>query len=316
MTAIIVHGGAGDFADDRVPRVREGCKRAAGAGHDVLAKGGAALDAVQAAVRVLEDDPELNAGYGAVLTRAGTAEMDAALMCGETLRFGAVAALENARQAIDVARAVLDDGEHVLLCADGAWAFARERGFAPADPSEIITERARLRLARAAQADGRAVPERDPGTVGACAIDARGHVAAATSTGGMTYKRVGRIGDTPLCGCGTFADDGGGAASATGEGEAIIRVTMTRLCVDAMARGLSAHDAAWAAIDELSDRVKGEAGIICVDQSGRVGAAHNSRRMAFATRTSTSAHDGIALSRDADLFELVKRNTVPQDALP
>lgn len=305
MTAIVVHGGAGHFADERVGRVRDGCRQAAAAGFAVLAQGGAALDAAQAAVRALEDDPEFNAGHGAVLTRAGTAEMDAALMCGATSRFGAIAAMANARNAIDIARAVLDDGEHVLLCAGGAWDFARERGFAPADAAAIVTERARERLARAAAEAGRAVPERDPGTVGACAIDSRGHVAAATSTGGMTYKRPGRIGDTPLCGCGTFAS-GAGAASATGEGEAIIRITMTRFCVDAMARGLSAEDAAWAAIDELGDKVGGEGGIICVDSAGRVGAAHNASRMAFASVIAQPSgelltRDGVSIARAATL---------------
>lgn len=290
IPAIVVHGGAGLIHPDRYPGAREGCERAARAGLTVLAEGGSALDAAQAAVRVLEDDPAFNAGVGAVLSRAGTAEMDAAVMDGSDLRVGAVAAMANARQPIDIARAVLDDGEHALLCAEGAWAFARERGFAPCDPAAIVTDRAKERLEEARRRAGHTVREVDPelsgeidpGTVGACAIDAGGHVAAATSTGGMTYKRSGRIGDTPLPGAGTYADDRGGAASATGEGEAILRVTMTRTCVELLRSGLPARTAAWASTDELGDRVGGSGGIICLDAGGRIGVAHNSETMSWA----------------------------------
>lgn len=252
------------------------------AGLAVLAGGGSALDAVAASVRVLEDDPVFNAGVGAVLTRAETVEMDAAIMEGTRLRFGAIAAMPNARRPVDIARAVMEDGEHTLLCAEGAWAFARERGFEPCDPAELITERARQRLREVAAQRRQGEPGRkDPGTVGACAVDANGRVAAATSTGGTTYKRMGRIGDTPLCGCGTYADDRGGAASATGEGEFIMRVTMTRSCVAHMRNHLSAAEAARACVGELGDDVGGVGGIICCDRAGNLGAAHNSEHMAF-----------------------------------
>jgi L-asparaginase / beta-aspartyl-peptidase len=282
--ALVVHGGAGLFPAERHEAARAGCRRAAEAGLAVLAQGGSALDAVCAAVRVLEDEPTFNAGVGAVLTRDGTVEMDAAVMDGETLRSGAIGAMANARQPIDIARAVLEAGEHVLLCGEGAWRFAREHGFFPCDPAELITERARERLAaeiaRHARGEGGRI---DPGTVGACAVDARGHVAAATSTGGMTFKRVGRIGDTPLPGCGTYADDRAGAASATGEGERIIDVTMARVCVDARRACADASAAAWAAVDELGDRVGGQGGIVCCDRRGNLGAAHNSPTMAWAS---------------------------------
>jgi L-asparaginase / beta-aspartyl-peptidase len=305
--SVIVHGGAGDFADERADVVRAGCLRAVDAALDVLAGGGEALDAAQMAVRALEDDPEFNAGVGAVLTREGTIEADAALMDGRDLRFGAVAALASARRPIDLARAVLDDGEHALLCGEGAWAFLRARGHAPCDLEALITERARARLEAARGRAGRTVSERDPerdrepdpGTVGACVIDAAGHVAAATSTGGMTYKRSGRIGDTPICGGGTFADDRAGAASATGEGEAILRVTMARFCADAMRRGMRAGEAAREAVRELGDQVGGRGGIICVDAQGRVGAAHNSRRMAYGA--GALARGGHRLGRIAGL---------------
>lgn len=279
---VVVHGGAGQIDRERHELARAGCDEAARAGLAVLASGGTALDAAVRAVRVLEDNPHFNAGVGAVLTRDGTVEMDASVMDGTRLGFGGVAAMPNARNPIDIARAIMEDGEHVLLCADGAWAFARELGFVPCDPAELITERARARLAGEAERRRlRVQPVKDPGTVGACAIDARGHVAAATSTGGITYKRRGRVGDTPLCGCGTYADDRGGAASATGDGEFIIRVTLTRSCVDHMRGGAGAAEAAWRVIDELEHDVGGKGGVICCDRLGQIGLAHNSPNLAF-----------------------------------
>jgi beta-aspartyl-peptidase (threonine type) len=279
---LVVHGGAGDLEPERAPEAEAGCRRAIEAGLAALAAGGSALDAACAAVRVLEDDPQFNAGTGSALSRAGTVECDAAVMDGATVRIGAVAAMADAPEAISVARAVLDAGEHCLLCGEGAWAFAEERGFRRAAPGAMITARARASWeARADAVSGPGSATRSGGTVGACAIDATGHVAAATSTGGMPWKRPGRIGDTPLCGCGTYADDRGGAASATGPGEAILRVTASRVCVDEMRRGASAAEAAWAALDEVA-RVTGmAAGIICVDGRGRLAAATATDTMCF-----------------------------------
>jgi beta-aspartyl-peptidase (threonine type) len=306
--AIVVHGGAGDLDPALSDQARAGCERAVRAGLRALAGGGSAVEAVWAAVRVLEDDPLFNAGTGSALTRDGTVECDAALMDGQTVRIGAVASMVDAPEAISVARAVLEDGEHALLCGEGAWAFARERGFAPAAAGAMVTERARRRLE--AERERRAVAAgpgaSSGGTVGACAIDAAGHVAAATSTGGTTFKRPGRIGDTPLCGCGTYADDAGGAASATGVGEAIIRVTMTRVCVDAMRRGERAPAAAWHAVDELARVTAGTAGIICCDAGGRLGAALSTATMSFAAGRLAEDGElrvmsGVALPPGADL---------------
>lgn len=293
--ALVVHGGAGAWDQERRGPAREGCERASRAGLEVLAAGGEALDAVQAAVRVLERDPLFNAGVGCVLTRAGTAELDAAIMDGRRLRIGAVAAMPNAGTTIDIARAVLDDGEHVLLGGEAAWAFARERGFAPSDPGALVTERSRRRIAEEAARRSAATGEPDPGTVGACAIDARGVTAAATSTGGKSYKRIGRIGDTPLCGCGTYADDQGGASSATGDGEALIRVTATRFCVDVMRAGRTAPEAARAAIAELESRVGALGGIICCDREGRIGIAHNTESMPHAWASGERIVSGVAV---------------------
>lgn len=282
IPAIVVHGGAGTVESERIPAALAGCRTAASVGLAVLAGGGTALDAVQAAVRALEDDPSYNAGVGAALTRDGTVELDAAIMSGAGLRIGGVGAVPNLRQPIDLARAVLDDGEYVLLVGDAAWAFGRERGFAPVDPSVLITPRSRARLEEERLQRGR---HGSGGTVGACAIDAEGHVAAATSTGGITFKRRGRVGDTPLAGCGTYADDRAGAASGTGTGELIMRVTLTRVVVDHIRAGRSAQEAADLGIAELVERVGGDAGVICVDRAGRIGVARSSEMLPHARAT-------------------------------
>lgn len=284
--AIVVHGGAGGVHDSRVEPAQAGCAAAVRAGLAVLTGGGTALDAVQAAVRALEDDPQFNAGVGSALTRAGTVEVDAAIMDGTTLRIGAIGAVERLRRPIDLARVVLEDGEHALLVGDAVWEFAAAHGFERCALDALITAHARERLeAERLRRTTTASAPTGGGTVGACAIDRAGHVAAATSTGGITFKRRGRVGDTPLAGCGTYADDQGGAASATGHGESIIRVTLTRSLVDRLRAGMTAGDAAWAAVDELHTRTGGEGGIICVDAQGRIGLAHNSVRMSFGHAT-------------------------------
>ncbi len=284
MIAVVVHGGAGDIAAERHRRAADGCAVAAAAGFAVLAAGGRALDAVQAAVRVLEDDPEFNAGTGAALTRDGTVELDAAIMDGAGRAVGAIAAVPDLRAPIELARAVLDDGEHVLLAGPAAWRFAAEHGIVPVPTATLITERARARWQaeseRRAGAPGRSATV-EGGTVGAVAIDVHGHVAAATSTGGTSYKRAGRVGDTPLPGCGTWADDAGGAASATGDGEAIIRATLCRAMVDRLASGEDPDLAATAVLAELA-RCGGRGGVIAVDRRGGVVVAHSSVTMAFA----------------------------------
>ncbi len=284
MITLVVHGGAGAISADRHARLGDGCAAAAAVGFAILAAGGSALDAVQAAVRVLEDDPELNAGTGAVLTRDGTVELDAAIMDGTSLAIGGVAAVPDLARPIELARAVLDDGEHVLLAGPAAWTFARERGITPAPPGSLVTERARARwqAEHERRALALATVARDGGTVGAVALDRAGHVAAATSTGGTNYKRPGRVGDTPLPGAGTWADDTAGAASATGDGEAIIRVGLTRGLTDRLGRGEPPDAAAAAALAELARRGRGHGGVICIDPRGGLAAVHDTATMAFA----------------------------------
>jgi beta-aspartyl-peptidase (threonine type) len=209
--------------------------------------------------------------------------MDAAIMSGQGLRSGAVAAVTGVRNPIDLARRVLDDGEHVLLAGAGALAFARERGVPLTAPDFHVTDTQRAALARelARRAASAANVPRGGGTVGAVAVDKDGHVAAATSTGGMVGKRAGRVGDTPLVGAGTYADDAAGAASATGHGERIIQVSLTKTAVDLLRAGVPASEAAARAIATL-DRVAGKAGIILVDRDGNIAAAYNTASMAWA----------------------------------
>ncbi|MSP61048.1 MAG: hypothetical protein EXR72_12030 [Myxococcales bacterium] len=278
--AIIVHGGAGFVDGERIPRCREGCEQAARAGWEVLAAGGGALDAVEAAVRVLEDDPEFNAGRGAVLNRDGVIEVDAAIMDG-ALRAGGVGALPWVRHPVTVARRILERGEHILLVGGGALAFARECGIEPESPEAMVTVRSRARFEL--ECAGRLAPSATGDTVGACAIDAGGQLAAATSTGGISWKRPGRVGDSPLPGAGNYADHLAGAASATGHGESIIRVVMAKFAIDRLRSGLGADEAARAAVDELGGRVGGEGGIIVIDRAGRIGHARNTPCMPWAS---------------------------------
>jgi beta-aspartyl-peptidase (threonine type) len=228
---------------------------------------------VQAAVRVLEDDPTFNAGTGACLNENGNVELDAAIMESSSLRAGAVCALPPFRNPIDIARAVLDQGRHVLYAGEGAAAFAVRAGFEPLSPDALITERARAEWKTSSGGAG--------GTVGAVARDAQGLLASATSTGGMVRKARGRVGDSPIIGAGTFADEAG-AASATGYGEAIMRVTLGRVAVDAMRAGLAPEQAARRAVSHMVERVGGQAGIILVDGAGRVGWARSTDAMSWA----------------------------------
>jgi len=278
--AIAVHGGAGPIvtdSDDEAAVAKQGCRAAARAGYAVLRAGGSALDAVVEAVAILEDDPLFNAGVGSCLNEDGEVEMDASVMEGEALRAGAVALVRTVKNPVRLARAVMDRTEHVFLAGRGALKLAREAGLQEVDPRALVVPRMVVRWER--ERRKREAPV--PGTVGAVALDARGHVAAATSTGGTSFKRGGRIGDTPLIGCGTYADDQLGAASATGQGEAIIRVVLAKAACDAMAAGRSAESAAQAAVEQLR-RVDGTGGVIVISPAGDIGLHCNTERMARA----------------------------------
>jgi beta-aspartyl-peptidase (threonine type) len=228
--SLVLHGGAGSIERHRLTPAQDSGVRAALAlaldtGTAILSEGGGALDAVEAAVRVLEEDPHFNAGRGAAYTREGTIELDAAIMDGRTRAAGAVAGITATRSPVGLARRVMEASPHVLLSGDGAERFAREQGIAAQDPAWFATEERRRQLDEllARNADAFDI-DMKYGTVGAVARDAAGHLAAATSTGGVTGKRWGRIGDSPLIGAGTYADDRSAAISCTGSGEFFIRV--------------------------------------------------------------------------------------------
>jgi L-asparaginase / beta-aspartyl-peptidase len=280
--AIVVHGGAGGAIDDpeRAERMRAGAAAAVAAGHAVLAAGGPALDAVEAAIVVLEDDPEFNAGRGAALTEYGRVELDASIMDGTNRAAGAVAAVRGVRNPVRAARAVLEDGRHVLLVGPPAIEFAATAGLDFENETWFVTERERLALV--ALKEGDATGAR--GTVGAVARDAEGRLAAATSTGGVSGQRLGRVGDSPLIGAGTWADDATVAVSCTGHGESIIRSALAHE-VDALLRhrGCGLQEACAQAIQDLG-RWGGDGGLIAVSAHGEVAATFNSGAMTRAWR--------------------------------
>jgi len=274
--AVLVHGGAGDRMPEHIDPQLKGCRAAARVAAQVLRGGGSALDAVERAVVVLEDDPNFNAGTGACLNEEGLIELDASLIEGAGLRAGGVCALPPFRNPISIARAVLEDGRHVLYAGEGAARFAVERGFARSTSEALTTEFARERWLAA-----RARANRGE-TVGAVARDANGTVAAATSTGGRANKRPGRVGDSPVLGAGTYADNDAGACSATGDGEAILRVGLARGAIDRMREGAAPEDVARAVLGSMRLRLGGTGGVILVDRFGRLGLARSAPTMAWA----------------------------------
>ncbi len=275
--AVAVHAGATSRVDD-ADELREACAAAADAGCRVLDGGGSPLDAVEAAVRLLEDDARLNAGTGAALTATGDIELDASVMEGTSRQAGGVAALGPVDHPVSVARAVLERGRHVLYAGPGADRFARAAGFAPVDASALMTERSRALLHAWLE---RHEPPPVLDTVGAVAVDGAGRTAAATSTGGLVGQEPGRVGDSPIPGAGSYADDRRGAVSTTGEGEAILRAV---LAFDAVGRlaGTEPQAAADAAVARLGDDYGGRGGLILIDARGRVAAAYNTPSMPWA----------------------------------
>ena len=282
--ALIVHGGAGAAHPNLVAAQRAGCTAALEAGWRVLRQGGTALDAVCEAVVVLENDPVFNAGIGSCLTSAGTVEMDAAVMEGHILRAGAVAVVRTVRNPVRLARALLDDGRHVLLAGEATDAFARAHGFEICEPATLVTAEQRRRWQQHPTGTAGA-------TVGAAAVDRSGHVAAATSTGGIAHKLPGRVGDSAVVGAGVYADDRLGAASATGHGESIMRVALTKSAVESLRDGGDPAVAARSSLRDLAQRLGGSAGLIVVDPFGRLGHAYSTPHMTLGyMRTDMSAY--------------------------
>jgi beta-aspartyl-peptidase (threonine type) len=270
---LMVHGGCGAMRPgglnpDQEEAARLGLNAALDAGERILAGGGSALDAVEAAARVLEDDPVFNAGRGSVLNYEGGIDLDAAIMDGATRDAGAVAGVKTIRCPIALARAVMERTNHVLLSFEGAEEFARQQGFETVDPAWFETEERRAQLDKVLAAGGHFDADVKYGTIGAVAVDEAGHVAAATSTGGLTAKRWGRIGDSPLIGAGTYADDRSAAVSATGSGEYFMRAVAAHQLAD---RILLAGASLQQALDDtLADiqAMGGTGGLIAVAPSG------------------------------------------------
>lgn len=274
--AIAVHGGAGYEPPDIADARRTGVERAADAGWAVLRAGGSALDAAIAAVVVLEDDPHFNAGLGSVLTEEGVVECDASVMDGATLAAGAVGAVTGIANPVRLAQAVLREGREVLLVGAAAEALARRHALRIVPPEALVTPAARQRWRERWGGLGE--------TVGAVARDRRGHLAAATSTGGVSGKRRGRVGDSAVIGAGTYADDRRGAISTTGPGEAIIRLGLAQATLARCDGGAAPPLAAREALEMLRCRLGALAGLVLVDPAGAIAAVHTSPTMPSAQR--------------------------------
>jgi beta-aspartyl-peptidase (threonine type) len=308
---LLIHGGAWAMPDDAVAAHEDGIANALAAGYTLLQKGASAVDAVEAAVAVMEDDETFDAGRGSFLTRDGRVQMDALLMNGENLRTGGVACVERIRNPIHAARLVLDKSPHVYFVGTGAERFARQHGMALCDNMELVIPREQERLYRAQAAERAGLPDEtfsggpdsrslDSGslldshdTVGAVALDCHGNIAAGTSTGGTLNKAPGRVGDSSLIGCGCYADNLTAAVSLTGWGEPIMKLVLGKWAVDRVAAGASPDEAAHEAIDYLFNRLGGHGGIILLDADGRVGLAHNTPRMAWGLRTVAGVEIGV-----------------------
>jgi L-asparaginase / beta-aspartyl-peptidase len=280
--SLIVHGGAWDIPDDAVEACKSGCQRALAAGWSILSGGGSALDAIEAAIVVLENDPVFDAGYGSHLNLDGHVECDAIVMDAASLKAGSVAALQRIRNPIQLARKVLENCPHMMLVADGAERFAKSQGIALCDGKELIAE-VEWKAWQQCKKDKHAAEHHrghEQGTVGAVAVDSRGALFAATSTGGTCCKLPGRVGDSPLIGCGCYADAEAGGVSSTGYGEAIMKVVMAKTAVDFL-RHYDAKKSAQETIALFAKRTHATAGLVLLDRQGNPGFAFNTPRMAY-----------------------------------
>ncbi len=299
--SLIVHGGAWDIPDEAVEACKAGCDRALAAGWSILSRGGSALDAVEAAVVVLEDDPVFDAGFGSHLSLDGGVECDAIVMDGATLRAGAVATLRHIRNPIRLARKVLENCPHMMLVAEGAERFAVEQGISLCRPEELVADSERDAWLKCRNSKHAAAHHRghEQGTVGAVAIDHEGRLFAATSTGGTCCKLPGRVGDSPLIGCGCYADSEAGGVSCTGYGEAIMKVVMAKTAAEFLRHPAGTESdpnplvlpkpatpdiasvAARESVQILAKRTHATGGLILLDREGNPGFAFNTPRMAY-----------------------------------
>jgi L-asparaginase / beta-aspartyl-peptidase len=285
--ALIVHGGAKDIAPGQEEANRRGCLDATVAGRAILERGGTAVEAVEAAIRVLEDNPTFNAGFGSVLNADGMVEMDAALMDGTTLDIGAVASIAGARHPVSVARLILHENP-TLLAGEGARRFAQDRQAELCKPEEMISPHQNASEAKQGH-----------DTVGCVALDSSGGIAAGTSTGGLQGTPSGRVGDSPLPGCGFYADDAMGGVAYSGDGESIARTMLAARVIQALEAGMDAQAAVEAGTMHLA-KVGGEAGGIAVDRQGRIGWTHNSSHFAVAWVTANMTAPRVYLNKNEE----------------
>jgi L-asparaginase / beta-aspartyl-peptidase len=304
---LVVHGGAWAMPDDMVEAHIRGVGHATSAGWIVLSRGGSALDAVEAAVAIMEDDDTFDAGRGSFLNRDGKVQLDALIMDGATLRAGGVGCVERLRNPVRAARKILSESPHVYFVAEGAEQFAAEHGIELCRNEDLVIPREieRLREYQAAAAnrelnksgsqDGKELfaPAISHDTVGAVALDREGNIAAATSTGGTLNKAPGRLGDSSLIGCGCYADNETAAVSTTGWGEPIMKLVLAKWTADRVGAGNLPEWAAKEAMNYLEQRVNGHGGIIVLNAQGQFGIAHNTPRMAWAVRTATREDSGV-----------------------
>ncbi len=314
--AIVIHGGAGtvtrkDMTPEMDAQYRAALKRALEAGYGVLKQGGRSLDAVQTAIRVMEDDPLFNAGKGSVFAHNGKNEMDAAIMDGTSLKAGAVAAVEHIKNPIDLARLVMDKTPHVLLMGEGAEEFARSQGMSMMPASYFYTQRRWDELQQAIKAEKTGGPSasaeqypgttaRGFGTVGAVALDQRGELAAGTSTGGLTNKYYGRVGDSPIIGAGTYANDATCGVSGTGTGEYFIRLGVAKTISDLMLyKGMTLPEAAdQAVMHDLTDLAGADTGgAIAMDRQGHIAMPFNTEGM-YRGYIDTAGREVVKIYRD------------------
>ncbi|XP_022058401.1 isoaspartyl peptidase/L-asparaginase isoform X1 [Acanthochromis polyacanthus] len=287
MSAVlVVHGGAWAIPDELAKASVDGVKNAACEGFSVLKRGGSALDAVEAAVRTLEDNTVFNAGHGAALNTDGEVELDAIVMDGRTLACGAVSSVQNIANPVSLARAVMEKTSHVMLTSRGANQFAESIGVTTVPTDKLVTEYERKEWEKRKTYVTGVMEEFNSqwahDTVGAVAVDSAGNVACATSTGGIRNKMVGRVGDCPVIGSGGYADNFSGAVSCTGHGESILKVTLARLILSHIEQGKSVADASQLSLKHMGDRVRGAGGAIVVSPSGQWAATFTTERMAWA----------------------------------
>ncbi|HEV8538277.1 MAG TPA: isoaspartyl peptidase/L-asparaginase family protein [Bacteroidota bacterium] len=292
MISLIIHGGAWDIPEDRIEAHRAGCSKSLQLGWEMLQSGATAVDVVERVVCFLEDDGAFDAGSGSHLNADGEIELDASIMNGKTLRCGAVAAVHRVKNPISLARKVMDESEHILLVSTGAEQFAFDNGMQLHDPNTFASSRERTAW-QASQhqqhyttKDAFRKTKAAGDTVGAVAMDGNGDICVGTSTGGTFRKHPGRVGDSPLIGCGSYAENAVGGVSTTGWGEAMIKVVMAKTVIDIMEmNGGNPQAAAEKGIDIVKRKADGYGGVIVLNHQGKIGIAYNTPRMARAYMT-------------------------------